>query len=313
MNDVVHSSYRFREFDSFIEVARSFDWSPVQLSSGSLNLKFDVFDAGDFGAFELEFAPKIHDRTIIKDGFVSFSITFGNCHFSRMQAVPGTLAILLDERDYRSTFETNFSCIEFYCKKSVLLDHPLGHILLKNRSDQRLMTFVLDLRTAYQIRAILRELIAAPSMLLESNVREATRTAILNTFYRALAPRLGETRFLAPKVQRTELAFDALAKIEQHGSNITVDELANALGTGRRALELSFKSAIGVSPGQYLIAAKLTRARTELGKGVRKVIDIALHEGFEHHSRFSQQYARLFLEKPSETLRRAQNANIKNK
>lgn len=309
MDGTQRISLEFREFETFAEIARSFDWSPVQLSRGRLNLKLDLFDAGNFGAFRLAFSPRIHDRTAIWPGYISFSLLMGPCKSFGRDVPPFTLVVLRDNDEYRSTFEPGFSCMEFYCKREWLQAHPLGDLILdKTKSPQDLL-FELDTRLAYRIRSILEELISSETILLSGFARDATGTAILNLFENVIQPRLGIGKRESAIVLRTNLFQEALTYLEASNQEPSVEALADALGVSRRALEKAFKNTIGVSPGQFMLARKLTRVRDALELKKGPVIDIAWEEGFEHASRFSAQYARLFLEKPSQTLKRAEAVN----
>ena len=298
---------RFEDFDSFVDTARSFDWSPVQLSAGNLNLVFDSFDAGDFGAFRLQFAPRVHDRSVTRRGFVSFSLIKGECTSVGSLVPSGTLCVMLDTREYRSTFEKGFTCLEFYCHRSVLGRHPLGELVMNRNHAHDELFFALDAVSFHRLWRILDDLINGDHLFLEPNTRAATGQAILGQLYRSIAPRLGAAIQSIPTVPRATVAYDALAAIDVFGHETDVESLAQRIGVGRRALELSFQSVLGVSPGQFLLAHRLTRVRDQLVRGRENVTFAALDQGFSHAGRFSGQYRRLFGELPSDTLRRAGN------
>ncbi|MDQ0381129.1 AraC family transcriptional regulator [Amycolatopsis thermophila] len=108
-----------------------------------------------------------------------------------------------------------------------------------------------------------------------------------------------------PPAARTAVRA-ALDLIQAHPErNLTVAELAEAVGTTARGLQRGFRELVGTSPGAYLRAARLDRVREELvvgGPGVN-VTDVATKWGFFHLSRFAQQYRTRFGVLPSETLR----------
>ncbi len=296
---------RFHDFDSFVETARSFDWAPVQLSTGRLDLAYDSFDVENFGAFRLEFAPRVHDRSVTKRGFVSFCLIMGPCTSVGVEVPSGTLSVMLDTREYRSTFEGGFTCVEFYCRRSMLERRPLGSLVLNPRLSHDDLLIPLDNKPFYRLRRILEDLIDGNGPFLAPNARAATGEAILNQLHRTIAPRLeGYGKRMRP-VPRAGLAYDALAAIDAVDRDTDVEALARRVGTSRRALELSFQSVLGTSPGQYLLARRLTRVRDQLLGGRDNVTFAALDHGFQHAGRFSGQYKRLFGELPSETLRRA--------
>ena len=299
-----HLTLRAHDFDNFADTARSFDWTPIQLSSGSLNLELDLFDTPNFGGFRLGFEPRIHDRSVVSEGFVSFCIAFGQCSFSGVEAGPGTLAVLFDKREYRTTFEPGFSCFEFYCRRSLIDTHPLADLLASPSIQHLDFVFQLGVREAYRLRAIIGDLISPTSPWLTETIRGATAAAVLNAFYQVIAPRLGRGPQLDRQLRRSDLAFAALRQLEEFNFNLGPVELAKDLGVTRRALEQAFRAAFDTSPAQFLLARRLTRVRDRLSRGDEPVIDTAWSEGFQHPSRFAAQYHRLFGERPSETLYR---------
>ncbi len=87
----------------------------------------------------------------------------------------------------------------------------------------------------------------------------------------------------------------------------TVSALCEALGVPLRTLEDAFQHCLGVPPKSYITAMRLNRVRRLLVQpdSDTTVTGAATAFGFFHLSRFAEQYARLFGERPSETLARA--------
>jgi AraC-like DNA-binding protein len=99
---------------------------------------------------------------------------------------------------------------------------------------------------------------------------------------------------------RFSLALAALDEIHRHGAHhVRLADIVARLGVSNRALEKALRSVVGVSPGQYLLACRLNRARERLNAGSGRVLDSALDAGFSDQSRFALQYRRLFGELPS--------------
>ncbi len=89
---------------------------------------------------------------------------------------------------------------------------------------------------------------------------------------------------------------------------LTVLDLCRVLNVSRRTLQYCFAEIHGISPLIYLRRVRLNRARRDLiqARDDRiSVASVAMHWGFWHLGRFSQDYRQLFGELPSETLRRA--------
>ncbi len=86
----------------------------------------------------------------------------------------------------------------------------------------------------------------------------------------------------------------------------TVSELAQVAGVSVRSLQETFRNYVGLTPTQYLRDYRLRQVQKELtthGSLFHSVSECAMHWGFTHLGRFSQQYADRFGELPSVTLR----------
>lgn len=88
----------------------------------------------------------------------------------------------------------------------------------------------------------------------------------------------------------------------------TVSDLAAASGVSVRALQVSFRAHLGMTPLQYLRDVRLLRARRELEStagGALSVTDTAFRWGFTNVGRFAREYRVRFGELPSQTVARA--------
>jgi transcriptional regulator GlxA family with amidase domain len=75
---------------------------------------------------------------------------------------------------------------------------------------------------------------------------------------------------------------------------------------GRRTLQRSFRTHVGVSPREYVQLVRLGRAHEDLVAGTgATVAEIAFRWGFTHMSRFAGAYLERYGEPPSAVLRRA--------
>jgi AraC-like DNA-binding protein len=112
----------------------------------------------------------------------------------------------------------------------------------------------------------------------------------------------------AQKRARADRARRALEHMRARSDQpITVDEIAAALGLGRRALQMAFKETLDASPRAVLTDLRLDRARARLlspAPGLT-VAEAARASGFTHPGRFAGAYRRRFGESPAATLRRA--------
>ncbi|MFC0863470.1 AraC family transcriptional regulator [Sphaerimonospora cavernae] len=114
---------------------------------------------------------------------------------------------------------------------------------------------------------------------------------------------LGEQPRVAPPAVKR-----AMELIEAHAAEpLTVEDIAEAVGVGARALQEGFRRHLDTTPMAYLRDVRLDRVRAELTAGVpgtTTVTDVAYAWGFMHLGRFSLAYRKRFGETPSETLRR---------
>ncbi|MBR9829056.1 MAG: AraC family transcriptional regulator [Oceanospirillales bacterium] len=113
-----------------------------------------------------------------------------------------------------------------------------------------------------------------------------------------------DSRSLAPRhVKKVE------EYIEAHAQNpLTPATLAELAGVSVRTLYAGFREFRHMTPMEFLRNVRLQRVRESLQQAhmTQSVTDTAMYWGFSHMGRFSQEYQRLFGEKPSETKRRAQ-------
>lgn len=108
----------------------------------------------------------------------------------------------------------------------------------------------------------------------------------------------------APRVVR-----EAERLMRTGGANLTISQIASALGVSVRGLEAGFREWRKATPTQYLRKLRLETAHAELSdpSEMTTVTDVALGNGFVHLSRFAAYYRTAFSESPSQTLRRAQS------
>lgn len=94
--------------------------------------------------------------------------------------------------------------------------------------------------------------------------------------------------------------------MEDHAAEeLTVADIAEAVGVGVRALQEGFRRDLSTSPSAYLRDVRMKRADHELRLGdpaSASVTQIDLRCGFVHLGRFSVEYRRRFGRSPSQTL-----------
>lgn len=115
----------------------------------------------------------------------------------------------------------------------------------------------------------------------------------------------------SPRTQsRNPVVERACDYIEEHlSTELYVEDIAQVTGVALRTLQDAFRKSLGMSPVEYIRAARLDRARLDLlsaaGNGTEiSVSEVAHNWGFNHLSYFAASYRRRFGESPSQTLSR---------
>ncbi|GAA0692734.1 AraC family transcriptional regulator [Marinobacterium maritimum] len=114
----------------------------------------------------------------------------------------------------------------------------------------------------------------------------------------------GNHRPLAPRhVKRVEEYIEAHAQ-----DSLSPAMLAEIADVSVRTLYAGFREFRHMSPMEFLRSVRLQRIHEALSRPDNhdSVTDVAMYWGFTHMGRFSQEYQKLFGEKPSETKRKAQ-------
>ena len=92
--------------------------------------------------------------------------------------------------------------------------------------------------------------------------------------------------------------------VDDIAADISVAELARAVGVSRRTLDTSFRASAGVSPARFKKLLRLNHARRLIESGDHSIATAASLSGLHHFGRFSRDYREHFGELPSSTLAR---------
>ena len=104
-----------------------------------------------------------------------------------------------------------------------------------------------------------------------------------------------------PRIQR---ALELLQQNHAHHS----DDVAMALNLSPSRFRHLFKKELGISPHQYLVYARLLRARELLEDSFLRVKEVAALVGVNDLSHFVRDYKMLFSETPTQTRTRSSRA-----
>ena len=92
--------------------------------------------------------------------------------------------------------------------------------------------------------------------------------------------------------------------VDDIAADISVAELARAVGVSRRTLDTTFRASAGVSPARFKKLLRLNHARRLIESGDHSIATAASLSGLHHFGRFSRDYREHFGELPSSTLAR---------
>ena len=101
----------------------------------------------------------------------------------------------------------------------------------------------------------------------------------------------------------------AMTYCEEHAAEpVSIGELAMAARVSVRALQLAFRTELGLTPMEYLRRVRLDHVHQDLlaiaqGRAAGTVTDVALRWGFTHLGRFSGFYRETYGKLPSQTAR----------
>lgn len=164
-------------------------------------------------------------------------------------------------------------------------------------------------RTIHSLASAIGEMIRDPAgPLADEAVRQSAERSVRAAFLAALTSPDTQTAFpdcvrITRRYHRLRLAREYVAA-HVH-KPVSIDNLCNATGLGRRALENLFKDLLGLCPTTYLRNLRLQGTRHALLRATptsASVKSIALDWGFWHLGRFSAYYHGHFGEHPSKTL-----------
>jgi AraC-like DNA-binding protein len=309
---------RFGDFGQYREQLRCWDTEAVQLSRGHLTIEFDRFDAGDLVLSHLKFDRNATFRSSRDSGWHALVVDVSPKRWCGIDLAPGSFLALAPRRETHVVSQEPWESIAINVRSETLAgwESPLAE-LADWSSAPEASILASDQAGVARFRSWVEAFFSSPLMisakedatLWSSAIRERLKHHLLDV----LGHRATPTPVLAVhRVARYDLALAALRMIQPDTEHrVTVADLAEGLGVSVRAVEYAFNSVIGVSPAQYVLAERLNKARHHLmtfGSSGGTVTTVAFDHQFENLSRFAQHYARLFGERPSDTLRTARSA-----
>jgi AraC-like DNA-binding protein len=159
----------------------------------------------------------------------------------------------------------------------------------------------------HHLPRLVDDLLMRPSQAPPERVVRALATLVDEQLYELLGhlASVSIARRTLPALHRVRAAEEIMHAYSD--DPLSMLDVAQTLGVSLRSLQLAFNEVYGgLSPRDVLNRIRLEKARRRLmaADGEGQVTTIALDSGFFHLSRFAQAYARVYGEKPSETLSR---------
>ena len=304
---------RFSDFGQYRDQLRCWDVQAVQLSRGLLSVEFDSFDVGDLVLSQLKFDRDATFRSSRDKDWYAIVVDVSPKRWCGIDLAPDTVLVLAPQRETQVVSHEPWMSIGINVRRETLAEWqaplaalaeweptPEGSIL---EADRKAVT---RFRKWVEVLFGLR----APACKTEDEAAMWV-AAIRDRVQWHLLQMLGHHVHATPlstahRVARYDLALAALHMIPPEGEPcLSVTDLAQGLGVSRRAVEYAFRSLIGISPAQYILAERLNKVRYHLVTYGVPVTKVAFDHEFNNLGRFAYQYARLFGERPSDTLRTA--------
>ena len=313
--DSFHTAMTFGDFDAFASAVRDWRLEFIQLDRGPFHADLRQVGGGVFQLGQASFGSRLHQEGETPPGLRSFVVP-GDPSFRilwRGRAITSDdIGVFPPGGILDSVSQPGFN----------VLIPSLPQALLDLRAESLGLPTVDDIAGSDEVvrcdpvavarlrgwlRTALDELLERPALLEDGPTSESVAWSMAGHLVRTLAAGRPAPRALSigPRLRVSEDSLDYIAA--HAGRDITVRELAGAVGVSERTLRRTFQERFGVSTKRYLKIRRLRATRRDLLRqdpDRAQVRDVALRWGFWHSSQFAQDYRREFGELPSETLHR---------
>jgi len=296
----------FRDIDEQAAQLAGHDQVYLQLSRGRFHGRFLTVELGCGATLYIEETNQsLVQYGCVPVGQVSFMFLLGDADWCRFQGgdfTPSDLAVMpaLSTFSVRCPADTSFCVVTVdngVLGDSSWLDPRLtGAFRLQSR---QLSTMVGALRLIVRTSLSILEGIDDPVRY--ALTRERLRQSLLSTIGLALSAHASHASQAASAVPGLLAGADDL--IRENLREIDVSKLCRILGVPRRTLDSTFQRELGIGPSGYIKALRLNQIRREISRASPSatIADIAASWGLWHPSHFTQSYASMFGERPSET------------
>jgi AraC family transcriptional regulator, ethanolamine operon transcriptional activator len=154
------------------------------------------------------------------------------------------------------------------------------------------------------VKGVLEIAEASPHLLLNGPIMATLYNGLLSNVAALMDASVDEAADrIAPGRRWSIVAAARDAILSRPGRPTSIADLCRIVGVSRRTLQYCFQDVLNVSPAAFLRAVRLNGVRRSL-REAPSVTEAAAFWGFWHFGHFSQDYAAMFGELPSQTHRR---------
>lgn len=280
-----------------------------------IDVKLRSASMGSIGLTYLDYGGPVRiDPIPLKDFFLVQVPLAGQarirCGNKEILSDPGLASVPHPDHTLSMEWSSGNPQIIFYAER-VALETQLGRLL--GRPGRQPIEFDLGMQmTAPRVTSwwrsveLLREEIVSASPLLDEPLAVRQLEQMIMTRLLLAHPNTASASLQAGVAIQSRVVARARTLMEEHaGEELTVADIAEAVGVSLRALQEGFRRDLSTSPSAYLRDVRMERAHAQLRLGDptrTTVTEIAHRCGFVHLGRFSVEYRRRFGQSPSQTL-----------
>ena len=313
---------RFNDFEQVREATIGWDLDWRQLDAGRLSAMILQILSGATALTLARFSRKFDQRGSSPPGTRTFALLDSGVDGVRwcgQNVTDDHVLIFSSAGSYDSVSEPGFavSTLSFQEERLAEVAETLGipDSLTPLNPGGTAVRVAADMTEAIRrrVRRISDLATEGPTATLSERHRPEMEWEIPAALLSALASARQDSSSRPPARARTQGRKRAVAFIDDHAHEaVTVEEVCKASGVSWRTLDYAFREHFGVTPKQYLQAARLNAVRKELARvgSPVKIADVANRWGFWHMGQFAADYRKLFGELPSERSRSSRGHSV---
>jgi AraC family ethanolamine operon transcriptional activator len=305
------ASMRFDDIEQLAGAIRKWNHEGIQIAPGEFQSRLDLVHTAGMQIHRVRLSLAILVRGFAVPGSIVLGVQSGGKHRAkwRGRVLEQDEVVFFDgekEIDFQTTGPSEITAISF--DRQLLARHVeaiCGSAPPARSGSDRLK--VLSRAKAHALIRTWRELTDASltwgAQLSDDALARHFEARILEVLFTNVAQARRESGI----TERHDMAQRARKfMVLNMDEPMTITDICAAVGACERTLHLGFRECFGVTPKKFLKLLRLNAARRNL---LRPEVDttvtgVALRWGFFHLAHFAADYAQLFAEPPSQTLRR---------